>query len=84
MIVIRRRFILITEFEIKRNLGKRTFGLQMRVRIEGSEYILTGAVIRRNKNTGDFFYQAELQDLNSSRSILICRLEDIEKLEEKR
>ncbi len=74
----------MTEFEIKRNLGKRIRLTNAKLHIEGSEYILTGAVIRRNKNTGDFFYQAELQDLNNSRSILICRLEDIEKLEEKR
>ncbi len=41
-----------------------------------ADYIFTGCTIRRNNN--GFFYDAELQDLNNSRSITICRLEEIE------
>lgn len=35
----------MTEFEIKRNLGKRIRLTNAKLHIEGSEYILTGAVI---------------------------------------
>lgn len=71
----------MTELEIKRNLNKPVRLTNPKIYIENSEYILTGATIRRNTNTGDFYYQAELQDISNSKSILICRLEDIEKLE---
>lgn len=45
---------------------------------EGAEYILTGAVFRRDKKTGEFFYQAELTDRNVKHSVIYCRLEEIE------
>lgn len=46
---------------------------------EGAEYILTGAVFRRDKKTGEFFYQAELTDRNVKNSVIYCRLEEIER-----
>ena len=30
-----------------------------------------------NENTGEYWYQAELQDLTALRSVCICKLEDI-------
>ena len=42
-----------------------------------SKYKLTACIIRRDEKTGQFYYQAELQDLTNHNSILICRLEDI-------
>ncbi|WP_124098343.1 hypothetical protein [Ruminococcus sp. Marseille-P6503] len=63
------------EREIKRNLNKRVILTNERLYIEGADFILAGAVIRRNGE--GFFYQAILQDLNNSNSVLVCKLEDI-------
>lgn len=46
---------------------------------EGAEYILSGAVFRRDKKTGEFFYQAELTDKNVKHSVIYCRLGEIER-----
>lgn len=46
--------------------------------VEDAEYILTGAVFRRDKHTGGFYYQAELTDPTTNNSVIICRLEEIE------
>lgn len=66
----------MTEREIKRNLGKLVKFSNPKLYIEGSEYVLTGAIIRKNEK--GFFYQAELQDISNENSIIICRLEEIE------
>lgn len=59
--------------EIKDNLNKR-------VRLNSpnitADYILTGAIFRRGEK--GFYYQAELQDLKTNRSIMICRLDEVE------
>lgn len=47
--------------------------------IEGAEYVLTGAVFRRDKKTGEFFYQAELTDRNVKHSVIYCGLNEIER-----
>lgn len=57
--------------EIKRYLNKTVTAP------EGIRYKLTGATIRLNE-MGEYWYQAELQDLSALRSVRICRLEDIE------
>lgn len=44
---------------------------------DGIKYKFTGAAIRLNE-AGEYWYQAELQDLAALRSVRICRLEDIE------
>lgn len=46
--------------------------------VEGAEYILTGAVFRRDRRTGEFYYQAELTDPTTEHSVIYCRLEEIE------
>ena len=46
---------------------------------EGAEYILSGAVFRRDKKTGEFYYQAELTDRTTKHSVIYCRLEEIER-----
>ena len=57
--------------EVVANLGKR-------VRLpDGFEGRFTGAAIRKDES-GNVFYQAELQDLTALRSVRICRLEDVE------
>lgn len=68
----------MTERKIKRNLNKRVILTNERLYIESADFILVGAVIRKNGN--DFFYQAILQDLNNGNSVLVCKLEDIEEV----
>lgn len=46
--------------------------------IEDAEYILTGAIFRRDRRTGEFYYQAELTDPTTENSVIYCRLEEIE------
>ena len=60
--------------EVKRNLNKK-------VNYGGNTdtYILTGCILRRNE-TG-FYYQVELSDTKHGKSLLICRLEDVEEIE---
>lgn len=49
--------------------------------VEDAEYILTGAVFRRDRRTGEFYYQAELTDRNVKHSVIYCRLSEIERRE---
>ena len=60
--------------EVKANLN-RNVKLQIPIHNIDAEYKLSGCVIRRNES-GDFFYQAELQDLNNG-SIVIAALENV-------
>lgn len=46
--------------------------------VEDAEYMLTGAVFRRDRRTGEFYYQAELTDPTTENSVIYCRLEEIE------
>lgn len=59
--------------EVKRSLGRR-------VKYNGSEYLFTGCILRKSEN--GLYYQSELQDLKANRSIIICRLTEIEIKEE--
>lgn len=58
--------------QVKRSLGRK-------VLYNGTEYILTGCIIRRGI-TGKFYYQAEIKDLNANSVLLYCRLEDLEEM----
>lgn len=58
--------------QVKRSLGRK-------VLYNGTEYILTGCIIRRSI-TGKFYYQAEIKDLNANSALLYCRLEDLEEI----
>jgi len=58
--------------KVKRSLGRK-------VLYNGTEYILTGCIIRQNI-TGQFYYQAEIKDLNANSALLYCRLEDLEEM----
>lgn len=49
---------------------------------ENAVYILTGAVFRRDRRTGEYFYQAELTDPTTKNSVIYCRLEEITTNEE--
>lgn len=58
--------------QVKRSLGRK-------VLYNGTEYILTGCIIRRGI-TGKFYYKAEIKDLNANSALLYCRLEDLEEI----
>lgn len=64
--------------EIRASLNKRIVWRSPN-KEKAREYILTGAIFRRNEK--GFYYQAELQDLKA-RSVVICKLEEIEKKKE--
>lgn len=61
--------------EIKRNMNRS-------VLYKGGQYKLVGCIFRKNDKTGDYYYQAELLDLTSGRSVVICRLEEVEENEQ--
>jgi hypothetical protein len=65
--------------EIRENLNRPVRFTNPKLYAEGAEYILTGAVFRRDPRTGEFFYQAELTDRNVKHSVIYCRLEEIER-----
>lgn len=64
--------------EAKANLNKRVHYTDGGRNID-ADYIFTGCTIR--KSGTEFFYQAELQDIKSNRSIIICKLENVQPLE---
>lgn len=57
--------------EIRRNLNR------LVQTPDGIRYKFTGATIRLNE-AGEYWYQAELQDMTAERSVRICRLSDAE------
>ena len=52
--------------------------LNRKVTFRDAEYILTGCIIRKDKKTNQFYYQAELQDTSTQLSLVYARLEEIE------
>ena len=65
--------------EVKRNLNKKVHYKDSKNYLD-NDYLFTGCIIRRD-DKGNFYYQAELQSMNKSSSILICKLEDVQLLE---
>lgn len=61
--------------QIRANLNRRVRYKSAKTGID-AEYMLTGAIFRRGAR--GFYYQAELQDIKQSKSVLICSLDDIE------
>lgn len=62
--------------EVKYNLNK-VVRVELPRHYIDSQYMLIGCIIRKNEK-GEFFYQAELQDVKS-KSLLITGLGDIRK-----
>lgn len=62
--------------QVKQNLNKTVLFSNPRLHLENEKYILVGCIIRRGEQ--GFFYQAELQDINQPKSIIVCSLEEIE------
>lgn len=67
----------MNEREIKRYLNRPVRFTNPRHYIEGAEYILTGATIRKGED--GYFYQAELTDRKCKNSVMIVRLDEIER-----
>lgn len=65
--------------EIRAALNRPVRFTNPKLYVEDAEYILSGAVFRRDKKTGEFFYQAELTDRNVKHSVIYCRLGEIER-----
>lgn len=61
--------------EIRANLNRRVRHRSAKTAID-AEFILTGAIFRRNEK--GFYYQAELTDTKQSKSVLICSLDSVE------
>lgn len=55
--------------QVKKNLGRK-------VVYNGTEYLLSGCIIRPDEQNG-FYYQAELQDLKANSSVIICALSEV-------
>ena len=62
--------------ELKYNLNKKV-RLVLKRHYVDSVYVLTAGIIRRDEQTGEFFYQAEVKD--SSGSVSIVSLDDVHK-----
>ena len=46
--------------------------------MENKEYILRSLILRKDES--GYFYQAEIQDTVQPKSVMICRLEDLEEV----
>ena len=60
--------------EVKRNLNK-----MVRYKDRADIYRLTACILRKGEN--GLFYQAELLDTKHGRSIVICKLDEVEGIE---
>ncbi len=59
--------------DVKKNLGR-----EVSFRGTGG-YILSACIIRTDRDNSRFFYQAELMDTRTNNSIIIARLEEVNK-----
>ena len=66
--------------EVKRALGKRVRFRDDRLFCDGV-YVLTGCIIRLS-DRGQFYYQAELQDVRQNKAVCIASLDKIVRLKD--
>ena len=62
--------------QVKYNLNKPVRLTLRRHNVNGKHFILTGCIIRRKKDTGDFYYQAEVSEVKTG-TVYIVALGDI-------
>lgn len=62
--------------EVKYNLNRQVIYNAPRLHIEAVPYILKSCIIRKN-DRGEFFYQAEIQDIKAPHSVCIVPLDDL-------
>ena len=72
--------MIMREQDIKRNLNKQVKFTDPSLHIDSTEYILTAAIFRRGEK--GFFYQAELTDRTCRNSVVICKLDQIEAIDD--
>lgn len=60
------------------DLARVKYKLNHVVMYKAREYKLTGCTIRRNEKNNELYYQAELLDIVSQNSVIICKLTDIQ------
>ncbi len=61
--------------EIKRNLEKPVRLVLKRHYVDG-KYILSGCILRMNRERTGFFYQAELREISTG-TVIVAALEDV-------
>lgn len=59
--------------QVKKNLGQKVF-------YNKAKYLFSACILRSNEL--GIYYQAELQDIKSNSSVIICRLSDVNECEE--
>lgn len=64
--------------EVKRAMNRKVL-YQPAGKETGTPYILTGCILRRRKD-GSFFYQVEIMDIATRNSVIICSLDDVQKM----
>ncbi len=52
--------------------------LNSEVNYKGGKYKFTGCIFRQNERNKEFYYVAELLDLQSNNSVAYCKLSDVE------
>jgi hypothetical protein len=62
--------------QVKYNLNKPVRLTLRRHNVNGEHFIFTGCIIRKKKDTGDFFYQAEVSETKTS-TVYYTSLDDI-------
>lgn len=62
--------------QVKYNLNKPVRLTLRRHNIDGNGFLLTGCIIRRKQNTGEFYYQAEVSEIKTG-TVYIVALGDI-------
>ena len=67
--------------QVKYNLNKRVLCTIPRMYLENVPFILRACILRacilRETDKGEFYYQAEIQDIKAPHCVLIVKLEDI-------
>ena len=61
-------------------IGEVSLALGEVVSFKGTPYILTGVMMRKNKNN-EIHYEAELQDIKANHSLVIVALSSVERKE---
>lgn len=65
--------------DVKQNLGKIVYYDTRQINFDGcsiKDFIFTGCILRKKKN-GPFYYQAELTDATTKKSVVIEPLEKV-------
>lgn len=64
--------------QVKSNLNKVVLFSNPKLHMKNQKYTLVGCTIRRGEQ--GIYYQAEIQDTAQPKSVMICRLEDLEEV----